>query len=245
MAKGETQMKKLIICASLLVVLIGNVRAAIIFSDDFNINGLDASKWTALGDPGCYLEVTGGVLRNYFDGYYRSSYAKSVDISLPSNWTSVTVTGQWAFPVNISGELLMAIKDADASNNGCIVAYDTWNGLFRAQDSQSFPYNFLTTPRSYPQSLTNFEWTITPTGWQFKECRDGFWTTLVDRNNTLTQMNKMFLLIGGWEYTGYGYLQETNYDNIEVSVIPEPATICLLGLGALSLIRRRKNNIKK
>jgi hypothetical protein len=234
-------MKKYLLILTLGVVLIGQINtshATVVFSDNFNNEGLDTTKWTPLADTGCSLAVTGGVLRNYFDGY-GGSYAKSVNISLPSNWSSVTITGQWAFPVSISGELLMLIKDADALEKWSVVAYDTYNGWLRVQDSS--PQTFCIYPRSPSQSLTDFEWTITPTGWQFSEYRNG-WSVLANLNTTIfAGMDNMFLQIGGWEYSHYGNLQRTDYDNIVVSVIPEPATICLLGLGALSLIRRKKH----
>ena len=240
-------MKKLIIiCLVMAVVtaLIGQFNSiqasTILFSDNFNTDGLDTSKWSPLVDPGCSLEVTGGVLHNYFTGANapRSSYAQSIDISLPLNWSSVTVAGQWAFPVPVYGEMVMAVKNADTPTNWDTVGSYVWNGPgFRAQDSAE---DLSYTLRSLPNPLTDFEWTITPTGWQFKEYRDGSWITLADYATTnLAGMSKMALMIGGWEYS-YTSLQETNYDNIVVSVIPEPATVCILGFGALSLIRRKK-----
>ena len=47
-------------------------------------------------------------------GAPRGSYAKSIDISLPSDWSSVIVTGQWAFSVPDLGEMLMSVMNADA-----------------------------------------------------------------------------------------------------------------------------------
>lgn len=228
-----------------LVVLTGQFSlsqaAIVIFSDNFNADGLDPSKWSKDVDNGCSLDVSGGVMHNYFDGAWdpRHSYARSVNISLPENWSSVTVTGQWAFPVVISGELLMSIWDADASVNSCLVAYSTYSGpLFRAQDSVQGPFY---TPHSLPQSLADFEWIITPTGWQFSEYQNGSWSLLADLDTTIfADMSQMVLQIGGWEYSQYYSLQETNYDNI--NVVPEPATISLLGLGSLLLSRSRRFN---
>jgi hypothetical protein len=225
------------------VALIGQINianAGVLFWDNFNTDGLDTTKWTTLTDPGCSLDVSGGVLHNYFTGAAapRSSYAQSIDIALPSDWSSVTITGQWAYPVSVYGEMVMSVKDAGAPANWDTVACYEWNGPgFRTQDSA---LGVSYTPRSIPRELTDFEWTITPTGWQFKEYRNGVWDTLVDRSTThMAGMSKMNLMIGGWEYS-YTSLQETNYDNINISVVPEPATLCLLGIGALSLVNRKK-----
>lgn len=235
-------MKKLTICISLLVILAGNAPASVIFSDDFNIDGLDTSKWTSDVDLGCSLTVGGGILQNYFTGANdpRGSYAQSVNITLPANWTSIKITGQWAFPVEVTGEMTMSVENADAPENYDFVAYYVWNGPgFRLQDStQGFYYYGY---RTIPVSLTDFEWTITQTGLQFKEHNsDNTWTTLADyTTTTLAGMSHMFLKIGGWEYS-YTSPQETNYDNIVVSVVPEPVTICLMAFGSLVFIGKKK-----
>ncbi len=243
-------MKKYLFIIVLGIMLTGQFNAApaaVIFSDDFNVDGLDNSKWSAVVDSGCSLDVSGGIMHNYFDGAgaTRGSFARSVNISLPANWSSVTITGQWAFPVIISGELLMSVNNADAPDNLDSVAYYSWEGPgFRIQDSDLG--TSYVAPRSIPQTLTDFEWVITPTGWQFNEYRDGSWTPLVDRDTTnLAGMSQIYLVIGGWEYSNYGFLQQTNYDNIVVSVVPEPATMALLSLGGLLLGRNRKFNKKQ
>lgn len=229
----------LIVFAIVLAGHVGTCRATVIFSDDFNNNVLDASKWSALTDAGCSLAVSGGALHNYFSGAAapRGSYAKSVNVELPSNWSSVTITGQWAFPVQVYGEMVMSVKNADAPQNWDSVSYYVWNGPgFRANDPIQ---GSSSTSRVIPTSLTNFEWTITQTGWQFKEYRSGTWTTLVDRTTTsLAGMSRMYLQIGGWEYS-YTSQQRTDYDNIVISVIPEPATILLLACGVLVLKKRK------
>jgi hypothetical protein len=235
--KGK-KMKRCFLTLVMGVALIGQVNLVQgsqveVFSDNFNGSGLDTSKWSTILDIGCDLQVSGGVLHNYFTGrdWPGSSYARSIDIQLPANWEEVTITGQWSYPVRVYGEMLMKVEDADASGNYDIVAYYNWGGpAFRAQDTGGA---FLYTSRSIPTTLTDFEWVITPDGWQFKECRDGSWSVLVDRDTTnFAGMDEMVLQIGGWEFS-YTPIQQTDYDNIVVSatVVPEPVTLVLVGMG--------------
>ncbi|HOI56013.1 MAG TPA: hypothetical protein PLP01_12245, partial [Phycisphaerae bacterium] len=76
------------------------VRADVtLLEDDFGGAALDPAKWTAQVDAGCSLSVSGGLLHSYFTGAGapRGAYAVSVPLALPQNWTSVTITGQWAY----------------------------------------------------------------------------------------------------------------------------------------------------
>lgn len=228
----------ILVLLSILNIAAFDCQATIVFSDNFDNNILDPSKWSPLVDSGCSIAVSGGSLHNYFSGAGapRGSYAKSVNIPLPSDWTSITITGQWSFPIQVYGEMVMSIKNADAPGNWDNVGYYKWDGPgFRAQDSI---LGASQTSRSIPTTLTDFEWTITPSGWEFKELRGGIWTPLVSRSTTnLAGMSNMYIQIGGWEYS-YTSQQRTDYDNIVVAVVPEPATFFMLGLGALILKRK-------
>jgi hypothetical protein len=140
-------MKKCLFILILEVVLTGQfglsqATTTPVFLDNSNTDGSDASKWSPVIDSGCPLEVSSGALHTYFDA--RDAHAKSANIQLLPNWNSVTVTGQWAFPVHITGKIVPNIWDADTSQNWCGVAYSTYGGsTFNIQVQDSTPGFFV------------------------------------------------------------------------------------------------------
>ncbi|HUT58617.1 MAG TPA: PEP-CTERM sorting domain-containing protein [Phycisphaerae bacterium] len=215
--------------------------AAVLFSDDFSSGALDANRWTPQVDSGCSLSVgTDQVLHAYFTGANasRRSFALSSVVQLPENWTSFTITGDWAYVTKVYGEMVMQLWDADDSNQYIQVAYKTYLGdAFRASYTGGGPYQ---TSRSVPTSLSDFEWTVTPTGWTFRELRGTTWTTLANYSTThLADANAIQFKIGGWEYSAT-LLQRADYDNIEFDAVPEPLTAGLLAAGGALLLRRRR-----
>ncbi|MFA5251268.1 MAG: PEP-CTERM sorting domain-containing protein, partial [Phycisphaerae bacterium] len=74
---------------------------------------------------------------------------------------------------------------------------------------------------------------------------DNVWVVISDLLQDTWGGSTVSPYIGGWAYgtplaSGDAYLDNFIVDNGEIEIVPEPATIALLGLGALSLIRRKK-----
>jgi hypothetical protein len=224
-------------------VAVGAARADIgLFEDDFSSGTLNPAKWTALVDPGCSLTVgADNVLHSYFTGAAapRGAYAQSVAIGLPTAWTSVTLSGQWAFVDKVYGEMVINVFDPDQTSNYLRVSYRTYGGdAFQAQQTGM---SAVTTVRSTPSTLSDFELILTPGHWTFRELRDATWTTLADYDAAfLGNLAGLQFKIGGWEYS-FTTLQRVDFDNILVQAVPEPATLSLVGLGVagLTIFRRR------
>lgn len=226
-----------------MIVLVLSAAAAqadtVLLTDDFSGGSLDSGKWTAQVDPGCSLSVSGGLLHSYFTGANapRGAYAVSLALDLPENWTSFQVTGQWAYVTKVYGEMVFRVCDADATSNYVQAGYKTYQGdAFRRTYTGG---NTVDVGRGVPGTLAQFECTITPTHWLFRENRGSGWDTLVDLDATVfSTTDRIQLRIGGWEYS-YTALQHVEVDNIGVSAVPEPATVCLLASGLFGLVMRR------
>ena len=224
---------------------------AILFQDDFNA-GWDSAKWSAVGvvhsdpEPGCNLAISAGVLESRFDGAGapQGAFARSIEIPLPSGWTSVVLTGQWAYPISVYGEMLVSLwPDGDRDSKSVAVSYYCWGGP-AARTSYSVGGNTFQAPilsRSLPLNLTDFRLTVTPTQWLAEEKSGESWETLgVLSTDVMAGASSIQFQIGGWEYSQTG-IQVVKYDNIQLTVIPEPASLGLLMLGGLGLLRRRTN----
>jgi hypothetical protein len=231
-----------LVAAAVLAVAAVDVRAEVtLLQDDFGGSSLDPAKWTALVSTGCSLTVSGGVLNAYFSGAnaVRGAYAVSLPLELPQNWTSVTVTGQWAYVTKQTGEMVFRVADADATTNYLQAGYKTYLGdaFRRSLTGQSV----VDQARAVPATLAQFECVITPDHWLFRENRGSGWVTLVDLDTTvLAAADRLEVRIGGWEYS-YTSQQHAKFDNMLVTAVPEPASMALLGLGlAVVAVQRRK-----
>lgn len=219
---------------ALVLGLAAAAPAAILFEDDFSAGAIDTAKWNVQVDAGCSIGVVAGTLQAEFTGAdaARGAYVVSKPIALPAEWTSISVTGQWAFTTPGLGECDMLIYNADDQTKYLRVTYLNWpsDHFRRAQTDASVDDYSHTT---FPSSLTPFQWTFTPAGWTFAE--DG--ATFVDWSTTLMAGTQNILLkIGGWEYSAV--YNADRFDNIQVT--PEPATLSLLALGGLGALLRRK-----
>ena len=87
-----------------------------------------------------------------------------------------------------------------------------------AGDSNDFSFD------TAPYSLNNMGWVNH--SWQFTA------------NDTSTTIEFYSL---HYSYPGYSGYCGPALDNVSVSIVPEPATIALLGFGALSLLRRKRS----
>ena len=226
------------LCACLALAASASRADTVLFSDDFNSGSLDATKWTALVSSGCSLAVSSNVLHAYFTGAGTPqwAYAESTTINLPASWTSITLSGQWAYVTKVFGEMVIELwRDGDMSQF-VQAAYKTYLGdAFRASDSKG---DLIQSARSVPASLADFELTITPSGWTFKEDRGSGWEQLANFSTDLMSgAASVRFEIGGWEYS-YTALQEVQYDNIQLT--PEPASLSLLALCGLTMLRRRR-----
>jgi len=229
------------LCA-LVVVLAGSAAMAadVRFEDDFDSPPLDPARWTKQEDPGCTVQVSGGVLQALFTGGKTPwhAYAHSVEVALPAGWTSFTLRGQWAYVDKVTGEMLMRLWDADDDTAYVQARYKTYGGeVFNASSPGSAEQEIS---RTAPATLAPFEWTVTPTGWTFQEYRGGQWDLLADFATAhMAGAEAVRFKLGGWEYSATT-LQRTDYDDIELTVLPEPGCGALLLLGAAALVRRRR-----
>jgi len=225
---------------AVLVVACGSVRAGVIFSDDFNTGSTpDPVKWTAVQDANCSVYLSGGSLYASFRGAAapRYAYVYSSAIDLPAKWDELTLTGEWAFPTQGYGECFVILADPADPAVRVQAAYVNWVGpsaqkAFRTYYPGPGHDEYLNRP-SLPTVLTPFEMTVTPTGWSFTT--EGGAISKSFTTSHMAGLSRIQIRIGGWEYSNVLNLVE--FDNIQF--VPEPATLGLLAIGGLALVRRR------
>lgn len=227
------------LAAVISVVLAVPVRATVIFGDDFNTGAEpDPAKWTQVESAGCSVYLTGGVFYASFIGAGAPRYAiaTSPALDLPSGWTDIVLTGQWAFPTQGFGEALIRVQDPDDTSVFVQASYVNWVGSSASKDWRGTYTGFeeYVYRGSLPTALTDFTLTVTPTGWSF--VTEGGSISKAYTTAHMAGLDKVQIQIGGWEWSAVSNVAA--FDNIQLT--PEPATLSLLAIGGLAMVARRR-----
>lgn len=233
--------RRIALAIAAFLVPAASLHAAVtLFQDDFSSGSLAPSRWIVIQDPPANkVSVVGGEMVATYIGdntVPRYAVARSVPIALPAGWTSVTLSGQWRYIYGITGEFIATMFAENEPTTRFVQCGYAGSGgpLFAKSDSAGLNQSG---PRNWPTQFVPFEMTITPTGWTFKESGN----TLVNEATThMAGIESLQFQIGGWDVSPY-YNQAT-FDNMRLDVVPEPATLLLVGAGLAAgmAARRRK-----
>ena len=217
----------------------GSAQAGVIFSDDFNTGAApDTAKWTIVQDAGCSVTLAGGSLQASFRGAAapRYAYVRSSVLDLTPGWDQLTLTGQWAFPTQGYGECFITLVDPADTAVRVQATYVNWVGSSAQKAFRAYypGVNEYVNRPSLPTALTDFQMTVTPTGWSF--VTEGGAISKTYATTHMAGISQIQLWIGGWEYSAVTNV--ARFDNIQLA--PEPASIGLLALGGLGVLRRRQ-----
>ena len=195
----------------------------LIFYDTFLGTELNTDKWDedVTGVPECSIDIEDHQLKSTFAGAStpQHAYAVSKMIPLPTNWSAVTISGQWYASQYQTGEHEIKVFDANEPSSFMRCAYVNWPSIhFHATDSDGLDQD---TSRTMPTAYREFALTITRTGWTFVE--DG--TELVNTAYTdFANISNLRIQLGGWDYsanTGTMY-----FDTIVVTAEKPCNTTC-------------------
>jgi hypothetical protein len=215
-------------------VMAAAASAAIITSDDFTGTTLKA-QWTAYpGGANSPVTVGGGTLSttvNSADGNYIASDIESA-------------TG-YLLPM---GNFSIQIDESKGSSSGwwqgCFMGVNIGSNNYQLrQEWRSGSENPVYTIGTYSSGSSNFNsWDMqfklarvgTDLTFYAKALADPGWTT-IGTTTVATDAAKVYLGV----YNSSGTSVTSSWDNFVV-VVPAPASLALLGLGALGLLRRRR-----
>lgn len=238
-------MKKLVVLLTISMICVASASAwTSVYSDDFE-DGVVA-PWvdmaqTGYGSPyGVPITESGGAVHTGTAHWALSPYDASVHS-----------TYKMSVEVNFNGFTWLEIyAQADGTQNAKYtepsgIRFDYWGGNIAVTDWTGAG---AIASVVNDQALTGF------TGGTYNYEIEDHGLTMIARmidpanpaNMAQTTVTLNFALAGGQHALGadpggpgWPGLKTISYDNFDISV-PEPATICLLGIGALSLIRRKR-----
>jgi hypothetical protein len=236
--------RRIVLLDTVLISVICTVNplfGTIYFSDDFSSPSYDAAKWNLTTSGSSSFANESQTAKFTLAG--GSAYLKSIPIDI-GDWTTIDLTGQWKITSAKTPEYCIIIYDADDETNWVRVVYKSWDdilgsggskpSLWFRDSSKPSPYTTDIFYRTPPTVMTDFSIQLTNIGWTICEGTES-WTYA---STTLADAASLRIMIGGWDASSLSN-QIVYFDNIEVSAIPEPATVMLLGLGGLALRKRK------
>jgi hypothetical protein len=209
-------MKKLLTLAVLLAVVVP-AGAEVVFERNFN-DGNALVGFGFDGSGGGTLEVTEGIGTGAGpDG--TDSLHVTADASAATGWWVQNYNTNWVgytLPTMEPGEFMQVSLDAKGSEAASM--------KFALQDTDG-------SAATQSLSLT--------TEWQTLTIRVD---EMTDYSTMIADFNGGFLTFGTGINQGWGFDAGNEYwvDNVMLEVVPEPATMALLGLGGLAVLRRRR-----
>lgn len=217
------------------------VFGSICFSDDFSGSVYDPAKWDLDVSGSASFAIETQQAKFTIKNHHAFLKSKSIDIG---DWDTIDISGQWRILSAKTPEYSITIYDADNETNWLSVTYKSWDDIlgsggskpslwFRDSASPS-PYTTDIFYRTPPIDMTDFSIELTLIGWTFTEGLQS-WTY---NSTTLADATTFKVRIGGWDYSSVSG-QIICFDNIELSSVPEPATIIIIALGAILLRSRR------
>lgn len=228
-------------CFAVLLMLVGSVQAAVVFEDDFNRTDL-GSNWSYRGSDPAKVYING-------DGQLR------LDQAGPVYYANPIATGTPGTKQTIEFTL---VQPSPSGYIGCYVTF----GWDQAQQEQTrMEYIWDSGPRMYIRSYGSAGG-VNDYNASFADLRGRYARVVIDVETDMAGETSASIsafqgetLLGstGKVVTskpivdGYvGFALPNNYwsglivDNFKISQVPEPATMCLISLGSLGLLRRRK-----
>jgi hypothetical protein len=233
--KGKTQMKKLITICSILLVLIAS-------------NSAKATLWeimdAGLQDTANFVQQTGGTLNSRSD--IASDPGTRFNVTLTgTSWMDIQIGDGYDLPSDNSG-LVAATGNASSGNTwfGDLSVSSGYSGYTMTIENPNTSGGFMAglylntgwtdSPTSEPDNYYQSAWTWVTPGTTVTLTLDVS-SGVLNRNH----VSNIGLKIG----TNVGTIGNYNMPSgttFNVDIVPEPATIGLLSLGALSLLRRKR-----
>jgi hypothetical protein len=211
------------------------------FSDDFSGSAYDPGKWDLDVSGSASFAIESGQAKFTIKNHHAFLKSKEIDVS---NWDTIDISGQWRILSAKTPEYTITIYNADDETKWLNVTYKSWDDILGSGGSKPSlwlrdsalpsPYTTDIFYRTPPTEMTDFSIELTKTGWTFTEGSQG-WTY---NSNTLADATSFKVRIGGWDASSLSG-QIVYFDNIEVSAVPEPATIIMFALGGLFLTKKR------